>query len=112
MFASIYKEIFCSAEIKCIRKNVLMNKFSRLCALLLFLFFTGNVFSQDSSAVHLSYDFLRSNDSEIVLNIHAKINPGIKLFALKHSPEDVLYSDIQFDSCLLYTSDAADDLLC
>lgn len=76
-----------------------MNKF-RLCALLVFLLFTGNVFSQDSSAVHLSYDFQRSNDSEIVLNIHAKIDPAIKLFALKHSADDVLYSDIHFDSSI------------
>ena len=74
-----------------------MKNFTRLFALLLFIFFGANAFSQDSSAVKLSYDYQRANDSEIVFNIHAKINPGIKLFALQHSPEDVLYSTIQFD---------------
>lgn len=45
-----------------------------------------------SAAVKLSYDYQRANDSEIIFNIHAKINPTIKLFALQHSPNDVLYS--------------------
>jgi thiol:disulfide interchange protein DsbD len=75
-----------------------MIKFTRLCALFLCLFFTANVFSQDSSAVHISYDYERANDSVIIFNIHAKINSGIKLFALQQTPEDVLYSAIQFDS--------------
>ena len=75
-----------------------MIKFSRLSVLFFFIFFAANAFSQDSSAVNLSYDYQRSNDSEIIFNIHAKINPGIKLFALQHSPDDVLYSSIQFDS--------------
>jgi hypothetical protein len=75
-----------------------MNRFTRLCALLLFLFFTANAFSQDSSAVQFSYDYQRASDSEIIFNIHAKINPGIKLFALQHSSNDVLYSTVQFDS--------------
>ncbi|HXR85295.1 MAG TPA: cytochrome c biogenesis protein CcdA [Hanamia sp.] len=74
-----------------------MKNFTRLFALLLFIFFGANAFSQDSSAVKLSYEYQRANDSEIIFNIHAKINPGIKLFALQHSPEDVLYSTIQFD---------------
>ena len=75
-----------------------MIKFSRLSVLFFFIFFAANAFSQDSSAIKLSYDYQRSNDSEIIFNIHAKINPGIKLFALQHSPDDVLYSSIQFDS--------------
>lgn len=76
----------------------LMNRFARLCALLLFVFFTANAFSQDSSAVRFSYDYQRLNDSEIIFNIKAKINSGIKLFALQRSSEDALYSSIQFDS--------------
>jgi thiol:disulfide interchange protein DsbD len=75
-----------------------MNRFTRLCTLLFFIFFTANAFSQDSSAVQFSYDYQRLNDSEIIFNIKAKINPGIKLFALQKAPEDVLYSSIQFDS--------------
>jgi len=75
-----------------------MNRFTRLCALLLFIFFTANAFSQDSSAVQFSYDYQRANDSSIIFKIHAKVNRGIKLFALQTSPNDVLYSSVQFDS--------------
>ena len=75
-----------------------MRNFTRLFALLFFVFLTANAFSQDSAAVKLSYDYQRANDSEIIFNIHAKINRGIKLFALQHSSNDVLYSTIQFDS--------------
>ena len=75
-----------------------MKNFTRLFALLFFVFLTANSFSQDSSAVKLSYDYQRANDSEIIFNIHAKINPGIKLFALHKSPKDILYSSVQFDS--------------
>jgi thiol:disulfide interchange protein len=75
-----------------------MKNFTRLFALFLFIFFSTNGCSQDSSAVKVSYDYVRANDSEIIFNIHAKINRGIKLFALQHSPDDLLYSSIQFDS--------------
>lgn len=75
-----------------------MNKFTKLWVLLLCLFFTENSFSQDSSSIHFSYDYQRFNDSEIVINIHGKIHSGIKLFALQRSPDDALYSSIQFDS--------------
>ena len=75
-----------------------MNRFIRLCTLLFFIFSTANAFSQDSSAVQFSYDYQRLNGSEIIFNIKAKINSGIKLFALQKSPEDVLYSTLLFDS--------------
>jgi thiol:disulfide interchange protein DsbD len=75
-----------------------MNRFTRLCTLLFFVFFTANAFSQDSSVVRFSYDYQRLNDSEIIFNIKGKINSGLKLFSLQKSPEDVLYSSIQFDS--------------
>ncbi len=81
-----------------------MNRFTRLFVLLLFVFFTANAFSQDSSAVQFSYDYQRLNDSEIIFNIKAKINSGIKLFALQSSSKDVLYSTIQFDSSLKKTA--------
>ncbi|MEO9070812.1 MAG: cytochrome c biogenesis protein CcdA [Ginsengibacter sp.] len=77
-----------------------MIKFARLFTLLLFLFFAGSVFSQDSIGVKFSFDSHRLNDSEIVISIKGKINPGLKLFALQKSPADVLYSTIQFDSSL------------
>ncbi|MEO8720857.1 MAG: cytochrome c biogenesis protein CcdA [Ginsengibacter sp.] len=75
-----------------------MNRFTRLFEILLFLLFTTNGFSQDTSGIHLSYDYQRLNDSEIIFNVKAKINSGVKLFELQKSPEEVLYSTIQFDS--------------
>jgi hypothetical protein len=75
-----------------------MRRFTRLCVFLFLLFFTKNVFSQDSSAVKFNYNSQRVNDSEVVISIKGKINPGIRLFALQQSPGDVLYSSIQFDS--------------
>ncbi|HET7115826.1 MAG TPA: protein-disulfide reductase, partial [Hanamia sp.] len=75
-----------------------MKKFTWLFALLGFLFISSNVFSQDSTGVNFSFNTQRLNDSEVVISIRGKINPGIKLFALQKSPEDVLYSGIQFDS--------------
>jgi thiol:disulfide interchange protein DsbD len=75
-----------------------MIKIIRLCTLLFLLFVTKNVFSQDSSAVQFSYNTQRLNDSEVIISIKGKINPGIKLFALQQSPDEVLYSTIQFDS--------------
>ncbi len=75
-----------------------MNRFfTGLRALLFCLFLSAQAFSQDSSAVKFNYSYQRLNDSEVVFNIAAKINPGVKLFALQHSPDDVLYSSISFD---------------
>ncbi len=77
-----------------------MNLFTRLSAFLLLLFFAGNAFSQDSSAVQFSYNSQRLNDSEVLLTIKGKIDSGIKLFALQKSPDDIMYSSVQFDSSL------------
>jgi len=74
-----------------------MNKFARLFALLVFIILSLKGFAQDSSEVQFSYNYQRLNDSEVVFNIAAKINPGIKLFALQHTPNDLLYSSIQFN---------------
>ena len=82
-----------------------MNFFTRLSAFMikiaavLFLMSCGgNVSSQDSSAVEFSYNTQRLNDHEVLISIKGKIAPGIKLFALQKSPEEALYSSIQFDS--------------
>ena len=75
-----------------------MTRFIKFCVLLLCLFFTANVFSQDSAAVQFSYNTQRLNDSAVVISIKGKINPGIKLFAIQKSSEEALYSTIQFDS--------------
>src|SRR5574337_624045 len=77
---------------------LLMKKFTWLFALLGFLFISSNVLSQDSTGVSFSFNTQRLNDSEVVISIKGKINAGIKLFALQKSPEDALYSNIQFDS--------------
>src|SRR5665213_2108234 len=74
-----------------------MNKFARLFALLVFIILSLKGFAQDSSEVQFSYNYQRLNDSEVVFNIAAKINPGIKLFALQHISNDLLYSSIQFN---------------
>ncbi|HZW69893.1 MAG TPA: cytochrome c biogenesis protein CcdA, partial [Hanamia sp.] len=57
-----------------------------------------NVFSQKSPAITFSYNTQRISDSEVVLSIKGKIPAGIKLFALQKSPDDILYSSINFDS--------------
>jgi thiol:disulfide interchange protein DsbD len=75
-----------------------MNRILKSLVLFLFLFLTVTAYSQDSSTVRFSFNYQRVSDSEIVFKISAKINQGIKLFALQHSPNDVMYSTIQFDS--------------
>ncbi len=75
-----------------------MNRSIRLAVFLLLTFFTGEAFSQDSLAVRFSYHTQRLNDSEVILSIKGKIAPEIKLFALRQSPDDVLYSSVHFDS--------------
>ena len=76
-----------------------MNRFFTFLSSFLFcLLLSVKSFSQDSSAVKFNYNYQRLNDSEVVFNMAAKIKPGIKLFALQHSPNDVLYSSVHFDS--------------
>jgi thiol:disulfide interchange protein DsbD len=77
---------------------LLMKKFTALFALLAFLFISSKVFSQDTSGVNFSFASNRVNDSQVVISIKGKINPDIKLYALQESPDDALYSTIQFDS--------------
>lgn len=75
-----------------------MNKFIKLYASLLLVLLTGNAFSQDSSAIQFSYNAQRLNNNEVLLSIKGKIVPGIKLFALQKSKDDLMYSSIHFDS--------------
>ncbi len=79
-----------------------MNQFTRLVVpkiigMLLLMLFAGNVFSQDSSAVKFSFNTHRINNNEVLLSIKGKIAPGVKLFALQKSPDDIMYSSIHFD---------------
>ncbi len=60
------------------------------------LFFTNTTFAQDS-AVKFNYSYERINNDEVVLKIRGKISPGIKLFALQKSEDDILYSTLKLD---------------
>ncbi len=75
-----------------------MTRFTKLFAFLSIIFFTAGSLAQDSSAVKFLYSTQRLNDKEVLLSIKAKIAPGLKLFALQTSPDEALYSSIQFDS--------------
>ncbi len=66
---------------------------------MLLLLFVGKAFSQDS-LVRFSYSANRINDSEVLLSIKGNIAPGVKLFSLQKSPDDIMYSSIHFDSSL------------
>jgi len=55
-------------------------------------------FAQDSSVVKFTFETQRVNDSIVNLNIHGKIAPGVKVFALQNSEDDILFSSLQFDS--------------
>lgn len=55
-------------------------------------------FAQGSSVVKFTFETQRVNDSIVNLNIHGKIAPGVKVFALQNSEDDILFSSLQFDS--------------
>ena len=77
---------------------LLLKKFTGLLALLGLLFISCNAFSQDTTGVNFSYSTNRISDSIVVISLKGKISPGIKVFALQETPDDALYSTIQFDS--------------
>ncbi len=54
--------------------------------------------AQDTLPVKLSFEKERINKSELTLKIKATLLPGIKLYSLQKSKDDVLYSTISFDS--------------
>ena len=59
--------------------------------------------ANDSLSVHFLFDKKRTNDSQAIISIKAYIPNGVKLYALQRSPDDALYTSIQFDSsCLKY----------
>ena len=58
-------------------------------------------FSQDSSAVKFYYSQQRLNDKEVSLTITAKVTkPGVKLFALQKTPDEAVFSKVNFDSAV------------
>ena len=66
--------------------------------LLLGIFCSFSSFAQDNAAVKFSFDTKHINDSIVNLNIHAKVAPGIKVYALQNSDDDILYSSLKFDT--------------
>lgn len=56
------------------------------------------VTAQDNLPIKFNFDKTRISEHEVVLRIKAEISPGVKLYALKKSEDDVLYSTISFDS--------------
>ncbi|MEO6135084.1 MAG: cytochrome c biogenesis protein CcdA [Ginsengibacter sp.] len=73
---------------------------ARLLAIFVFTLFTSNAFSQDSTSVKFTYSTQRIDDSTVLFSIKGKVADGIKLFALQQTPDDALYSSIQFDSSI------------
>lgn len=73
---------------------------ARISWLLGFILSFQIVFAQESHPVQFSFDTRHVNDSVAYLQIKAKIAPGIKLYSLQNSPEDLVYSSLSFDSSL------------
>jgi len=74
--------------------------FHRVFCVIGLLFFVQAAYSQNSQPVQFSFSTRHVNDSIAYLQIKAKIAPGIKLFALQNSPEDLVYSTLSFDSSI------------
>ena len=57
------------------------------------------VMAQDSTAVQFSFDHKRVSQKEVALTITARVaKPGVNLFALQKSPDDIVFSQVSFDS--------------
>ncbi len=57
------------------------------------------VFAQDSSQIRFTYGQQRVSDKEVALTITAHVvQSGVKLFPLQKSPEDLVYSQVLFDT--------------
>lgn len=76
-----------------------------VCILILFPF---SLFAQEGGMVKLVYGKQRVDDSTVMLSFKASVKPSIKLYELQKSAEDVLYSEISFDSASsIYLKDTA-----
>lgn len=73
-----------------------MNRFVVLFSLLLFTLVAS---AQDSTAVQLSFSQNRLNKDEVAVTVTAKaLKPGISIYALQKNPDDVIFSQVNFDS--------------
>ena len=62
------------------------------------LLIASTVIAQDGTPVRFSFKKQRTSAEEVKLSIKAEIAPGVKLYDLQWSKDDVLYSNISFDS--------------
>lgn len=76
-----------------------------VCILIIFPFL---LFAQEGGMVKLVYGKQRVDDSTVMLSFKAFVKSGVKLYELQKSAEDVLYSEISFDSASsIYLKDTA-----
>lgn len=76
--------------------NFTRKAFRLLCIIFLTTFLWGTAFSQDAP-IKFTYEIQRVNDKEVALSIKGQIPQNIKVFALQQTPDDILYSTVQFD---------------
>ena len=80
-----------------------MSAFFRRLIIIQLVLISAMAQANDSLTVHFLFDKKRTNDSQAVISIKAYVPKGMKLYALQKSPDDALYSSIEFDSnCLKY----------
>ena len=75
-----------------------MCKFLRACLAMLLSLTVLTAQAKDTTAVKLSFEKERLNEKEVMLSIRARVDKGVRLFALQKSDSDALYSTISFDS--------------
>lgn len=73
----------------------------RVYACTVFVLFTHSLSAQDIQPVRFGVDKIRINQEEVLLTIKARLVPGIKLYSIEKTSEDVPYSSIYFDSSFL-----------
>ena len=75
-----------------------MKKFFRAVLWVCFLFLSLDSRATDSANVRFDINTVQLSETEKVLTIKATALPGIKLYGLQQSADDVLYSSVSFDS--------------
>ncbi len=75
-----------------------MKRFISACVCTIFFFAPVRLQAQDTLPVSFRYSQTRLSDSVVQLNIIAKMQVGIKLYALQQTENDALYSLIKFDT--------------
>lgn len=84
-----------------------MKKLYRLAIFPVLMMTTMQSLAQDTIPVSFSYSKTRINGNEVMLTIKASVKPGVKLYALKKTSEDAIFSVIEFDSVFAKYMDGA-----